>query len=42
MNERQKLAYENPLARASGDARPFWDRVWRRGRSLSTILTVNK
>lgn len=43
MTERQKLAIENPQARATGGCDPqFWREVRYKGLGLSTILTVNK
>jgi hypothetical protein len=43
MNERQRLAYSNPCARARDTlAREFFRDVTAEGARLSTALTVNK
>jgi len=43
MNPRQQTAFKYPCARGPETMHPrFWDRAWVKGRSLSTILTVNK
>jgi hypothetical protein len=43
LTSRQKIAIENPCARAMQTFdRRFWSMVFAHGRSLSSILTVNK
>jgi hypothetical protein len=43
MNNRQQKAIGNPCVRAMDTVnREFWDYVFLYGRTLSSILTVNK
>ncbi len=42
MNDRQLIAYKNPLALATDTTTEFWRGVEHMGYRLSTIVTLNK
>jgi hypothetical protein len=43
MNPRQAIAFEHPCARGHETmSDQYWDWMWFKGRTLSTILTLNK